>query len=105
MLLLLAHDETATVSQDLSRTIPTSYWDTGALNYLTILLDSAPGLQIPSEVSAEILQYLIRRSPYSAEEVECEKKHLELFIRHKRAFGSPRTHVGPLRKKMPSIRS
>ena len=43
VLLLLAHDEPATVPQYLSRTILTSYWDTETLNYLTILLDRATG--------------------------------------------------------------
>ena len=73
VLLLLAHDETATVPQNLSRTIPTSYWDTGTLNYLTILLNSAPDLQFSSGVSADILQHLIKKRPYRAHEVQCGK--------------------------------
>lgn len=78
VLLLLAHDETATVPQSLAKTFPSRDWGTETLDYLTVLLDRAPDLQL----SSDFLWALIRNVAYEDEPVEIKKEHLELFVRH-----------------------
>ncbi len=79
VLLLLAHDETATVPQSLAKTFPSDNWDTATLNYFTVLLDRAPDLPL----SLDFLGKWIEDGAYEdKQQVGIEKEHLELFVRH-----------------------
>lgn len=81
VLVLLAHDETATVPQSLAKTFPSSdEGDEETLNYLTVLLDRAPDLQLPSDY----LYSLLRDRAFGGERTFMKK--IKLLVKHNKTF-------------------
>ncbi len=79
VVVLLAHDKSTVVPQTLSKTIPSRSWDEKTLEYLTILLDRALDLQLPSD-----LCWAAYGGGHKDEHEQnrIDKNHLDLFLRH-----------------------
>lgn len=88
VLLLLAHDETATIPQSLAKTFPSGNWNTETLKYFTVLLDRAPDLQLSSEfLWTWISNWDCNATPFGIgrlvrQNMNVDKEHLKLFVRH-----------------------